>query len=560
MDALLAEVPMKSAVRLALILVLARSLPCLADEPHQHEHGSPPERLGTVDFPISCEAAARPAFQRGVALLHSFWYDAAEKSFREAARLDPSCGMAWWGVAMSNFHPVWAAGNPGGEPSPAELARGIEAAAKAKAAGARTERERDYIDAVGAYYRDAATVGHPVRARAFESAMETVYRKNPDDREAGIFYALSILGTSLPSDRTYAGQKKAAEILNRILPEAPDHPGIAHYIIHSLDYPQLASLALPAARSYAKIAPDAPHALHMPSHIFTRLGLWEDSIRSNLASSAAARKYVEKSAPGATAFDDLHAQDYLEYAYLQLGRDGEAAEVARRVEAVERLDVPNFAAAYCLGATPTRYAVERGDWAAAARLEARPATFPWPKFRNAEALVVFGRALGGARTGNPAAAREAVARLEAIGKELGEKGDRYWAGQVEIERLEAASWIARAEGKNEEALRLAKSAVDLEAATDKHPVTPGPIMPARELYGDMLLALDKPAAALAEYETSLQTAPNRLHALAGAARAAKAAGDPAKAKTYYQRIAALTRGADGHRAEITEAREAAKAD
>jgi hypothetical protein len=462
--------------------------------------------------------------------------------------------MAYWGVAMSNFHPIWAAGNPGGEPSPAEMQRGIEAVAKARAAGAKTERERDYIAGVEAFYRDADKSDHRARSLAFEAAMERVCRKYPGDREAGIFYALAILGTVSPADKTYAAQKKAAEILNRALPQAPEHPGIAHYLIHSFDYPALASLALPAARSYAKIASDAPHALHMPSHIFTRLGLWEDSIQSNLASAAAAQRYVAKVAPGATSFDDMHAEDYLEYAYLQLGRDAQARGVAEKAARVERLDVPNFAAAYALAAVPTRYAIERGKWSDAARLEPKPAGFPWEKFRNAEAIVYFGRALGAARSGDLAAAREALGRLETIKSELDRKGNKYWASQVEIQRLEAASWLARAEKKDDEALRLARSAADLEDATDKHPVTPGAILPARELLGDLLLDLRQPGPALKEYEASLSVAPNRFHGLAGASRAARDAGDQAKARTYSARLAALAARSDSDRPEILDAK------
>jgi hypothetical protein len=552
---------MKNSRLLVLLLLLPAVAPAgLADEPHQHEHGAPPERLGKVDFAVSCSKAARPQFERGVALLHSFWYDAAEKAFLEAAKADPSCAMAYWGVAMSNFHPIWAAGNPGAEPTPAELRKGIDAVAKAKAAAARTERERDYIAAVEAFYRDADRLDHRARSLAFEAAMERVFAKYPGDRESGIFYALAILGTVSPADKTYAAQKKAAGILNRILPEAPEHPGVAHYLIHSFDYPPLASLALPAARSYAKIASDAPHALHMPSHIFTRLGLWDDSIQSNLASAAAAQRYVAKAAPGATSFDDLHAADYLMYAYLQLGRDTEARGVVERVARVERLDVPNFAAAYALAAVPTRYAVERGKWSDAAKLVPRPSGFPWEKFENAEAILCFGRALGAARSGDLAAAREAAARLETIKNDLDRKGDRYWSGQVEIQRLEAASWIARAEKKDEEAIRLARSAADLEGSTDKHPVTPGSIIPARELLGDLLLDLQQAGAALGEYEASLAVAPNRLHGLAGAARAARASGDRDKAQTYSAKLLALASHADADRADVVEVRKSAAPD
>jgi tetratricopeptide (TPR) repeat protein len=552
---------MKDSRLLVLLLLLPAVAPAgLADEPHQHEHGAPPEKLGKVNFAVSCSEAVIPQFERGVALLHSFWYDAAEKAFLDVAKADPSCAMAYWGVAMSNFHPIWAAGNPGAEPSPAELQKGAEAVAKARAAGAKTERERDYIAGVEAFYHDASTLDHRARSLAFESSMERVYSKYPRDRESGIFYALAILGTVSPADKTYTAQKKAAGILNRILPEAPEHPGIAHYLIHSFDYPPLASLALPAARSYAKIASDAPHALHMPSHIFTRLGLWEDSIQSNLASSAAAQRYVARAAPGVTSFDDLHASDYLEYAYLQLGRDAEARGVVERVARVERLDAPNFAAAYALAAVPTRYAVERGKWSDAARLEARPSTFPWEKFRNAEAILCFGRALGAARSGDLAAAREAVGRLETIQSELDRKGDKYWSGQVEIQRLEAASWIARAERKDEEALRMARSAADLEGSTDKHAVTPGSIVPARELLGDLLLDLQQPGPALQEYEASLAVAPNRFHGLAGAGRAARAAGDQDKARTYSAKLLALAGRGDADRADIDDAKRSAARD
>src|SRR5262249_32035072 len=296
--------------------------------------------------------------------------------------------------------------------------------------------------------------------------------------------------------------------------------------------------------------------LHMPSHIFTRLGLWEDSIQSNLASAATAQKYMAKVMPGATSFDDLHAEDYLEYAYLQLGRDSEAEGVVQTVARVERIDVPNFAPAYAVAAVPTRYVIERQKWSDAAKLEAKPASFPWEKFRNTEAILCFGRALGAARSGDPAAARESLGRLEAIEKALTDKGDKYWAGQAAIQRLEAESWILRAEGENDEALRSARAAAEREASTEKHPVTPGSIVPARELLADLLLDLKQPAAALQEYETSLATAPNRLHALSGAARSAKASGDSAKSSGYYEKVAPLAAGADGQRAETAEAGQA----
>src|SRR6185436_6537934 len=283
---------------------------------------------------------------RAVALLHSFWYDEAEKSFNEVAAADPSCAIAYWGVAMSLYHPIWAG------PTPPEVKRGQEAVAKARAAGAKTERERDYIAAIEAFFRDAQGVDHRTRALAYEKAMEGVSARYPDDREAAIFHALALLGTASPADKTYARQKQAGEILNRVLPAQPDHPGVAHYLIHSFDYPELAELALPAARSYSKIAESSPHALHMPSHIFVRLGLWDDSIRANEESAAAARAHVEKTQPGAASFDELHALDYLTYSFLQEGRDAEARTMVERVRKVDKLDNPNFAAAYALAAVP----------------------------------------------------------------------------------------------------------------------------------------------------------------------------------------------------------------
>lgn len=533
-------------------LLFALPLASPADEPHQH--GTAPEKLGKVSFPVSCNDAARSKFERGVALLHSFWYDEAEKTFLEVTSTDPACAMGWWGVAMANFHPIWAAGNPGAEPTAPELAKGREAARKAQEVGAKTDREREYIAAVDAYYRDADRVAHPGRARAFETAMERVYRDNPKDREAGIFYALAILGTVSPTDKSYTSQKKAAEILNRVIPETPDHPGAAHYLIHSFDYPPLAELALPAARSYAKIAPDSPHALHMPSHIFTRLGLWDDSIQSNVASSAAARRNVARAHPGATSFDDLHAQDYLEYAYLQTGQDAKARAVVEEVSRTRSLDVPSFAAAYALAAVPARFVIERRKWEDTGVLALCPEDFPWAKFQNAEALLHFAKALGGVRTKNLESARAEVGRLDEIGKALAQKKDLYWGGQVEIARREAAAWIARAEGKNEEAVRLARSAADLEDSTDKHPVTPGAIVPARELLADLLVEIGQHAAALKEYEASLVSTPNRFNGLYGAGRAAKLAGDNARARTYFEKLLAVAGNADGRREELAEAR------
>ena len=529
----------------------ATAAPAAAQEPAHEHHSGEAEKLGRVDFAVSCSPAAQERFGRAVALLHSFWYDEAEKAFAEVTRLDPSCAMGDWGVAMSLFHPIWAAANPAGAPSPAELERGRTAAAKARAAGGKTSRERDYIAAVSAFYAAPGTGDYPVRAMTFENAMQGVHSRNPKDREAGIFYALALLGNAPPTDKTYARQKQAAEILNRLLPDAPEHPGIAHYLIHSFDYPRLAELALPAARAYSKIAAASPHALHMPSHIFTRLGLWEDSIQSNLASAETAKRHVRATQGSDYAsFDQLHALDYLEYAYLQQARDVEARRALDEVAGVEKLDAPNFAAAYALAAVPARYALERRQWKEATALTVRPAGFPWAKFSYAEALIHFARAIGGARGGDVATAKDALAKLEAIHAGRVEAKDLYWAGQVEIQKLAAGAWIAQAEGRSDEALKLMRAAADLEDATDKHPVTPGQVLPARELLGDLLLEQGRAPEALKEYEVSLQTAPGRFNSLLGAVGAAEKAGQDGKARELYARLEALCARSDGSRPEL----------
>jgi len=532
----------------AILLALFCSGLANAQETHTHRHDSS-EKLGRVNFPVSCNAAAQKQFNRATALLHSFWYEEAEKTYTEITRMEPKCSMAYWGVAMSLYHPVWAPATP------AELQKGWAAVEKAKTVGGRTARERDYIAAIEAFYRDSGTLDHRSRALAYEKAMERVSLSHPKDREAAIFYSLALLGTALNTDKTYANQKKAADILNRILPEEPEHPGVAHYLIHSFDYPQLATLALPAARSYAKIASSSPHALHMPSHIFTRLGLWQESIQSNLASAAMAKKHVAMSHPGAASFDQLHALDYLVYAYLQGAEDQKARQILGQVAALNKVDAPVVAAAYAFTAIPARYALERRRWSEAARLELHPASFPWDHFRYAEAMIYYARAVGAARSGNPASARKDVEKLSAIQNTLTEPRGSYWANQAEVERRTADAWLALAEGNRAEALTLMRSAADLEATTEKHPVTPGPIIPARELLGDMLIELNQPEQALREFESSLGDSPNRFNVLFGAARAAELSGDKKKAGDYYAKVVTLTAHADSDRTELQKARE-----
>src|SRR5713101_3304683 len=460
-------------MRLTRVLYLGLACACLALGPtaiSQHEHPAGElGKFGKVNFATSCDGAVQPGFNRAVAILHSFGYEKAAGAFAEAAEKDPACGMAFWGLAMTYYHPIWEA------PNPTVLKQGWAAVERAKSAGAKTQRERDYVAAIEVFYKDSDKLDHSTRALAYEKAMEQLQARYPDDREAAIFYALALQGSASPADKTYANQKKAGAILEKILGEQPVHPGVAHYIIHAYDYPPLAARALDAARSYAKIAPDSPHALHMPSHIFTRLGLWQESIESNLASEAAARKY---NAPG----NELHAQDYLVYAYLQGAQDRAAKKVIDAAPPPVKDDPQYFNALYATGSMASRYAVERHQWKEAAALAVRPNTFPGGRYAWAEANMRFARALGASRVGD------------------------IDSGKKEVQQH-------------------MRHAADHEDSTDKHPVTPGVILPARELLGEMLLELKQPAEALAEFEGTLRTAPDRYNALSGAARAAKLSGN-----------------------------------
>jgi hypothetical protein len=515
------------------------------DGQQQHHHGE----LGSVHFPVSCSLEARKSFSGAVAMLHSFWYAEAEKTFSEVTRMDPGCAMGYWGIAMSLYHPIWV------PPNSAELRNGAAAIEKAKTIGAKTQRERDYIAALEVYYKDSDRVPHQDRARAWREAMQRLAARYPEDREAAIFFALALIGTAPATDKTYANQKQAAAILNRILPEQPNHPGIAHYLIHSYDSPPLAALALPAARSYASIAPASPHALHMPSHIFTRLGLWQDSIQSNLASASAAKNHMARTHPGAAAQDQLHALDYLVYAYLQGCQDARARRIVEETAAISKVDAEVFQAAYAFAAIPVRYALERRRWSDAAAIQVHPPTFPWDRFRYAEAIVYFARAIGSARSGDPAAARIETEKLRSIWKAMEHTDGNYdWSAQVEMQGLAASAWVAHAEGNNEEAVRLMRSAAELEDKTEKHPVTPGAVLPARELLGDLFMELDLPARALPEFETTLRNLPKRFNATFGAARSAELSGDRNKAKQRYTELIELCADADSPRLELQNAR------
>lgn len=505
-------------------------------------------KVEEVDFATSCGPAVQHTFKHAVWTLHSFWYPEALKDFTAVTEVEPGCAIGYWGIAMSHWYPLWF------PPSPAALQAGSNAVAKAIAAPTKTKREKDYIAAIAAFYRDSDKLDHRTRAVAYEKAMEQVYLRYPEDREAAVFYALALVTTALPTDKTYANQRKAAEILNKVWKEQPNHPGVVHYLIHSDDSPQFAQAGIEAAICYAKIAPDVPHALHMPSHIFTRLGMWQESIESNRAAHAAALAYVRKSlGPGGFDGETVHTMDYLEYAYLQTAQDGLAKTVVDELVSFHQSAGANLPTAYAVAAIPVRFALERRDWQAAASLSAPAIGFPLERFPWAEAMISFGRALGDARTENITGAQTEIAQLQSLEDKLKGK-DTYWASQIEVQRMGAAGILAHVQGDETKAVELLRAAADLEATMDKHPATPSAVLPARELLADLLLELNHPDAALREYKEMLRTDPNRFRSLLGEARAAKELGDTAVAHYAYQKLVALSKPAALERSEVAEAK------
>ena len=493
-------------------------------------------KLGKVHFETSCKPEAQRLFDRAMLYQHSFWYRASQKTFEEVLKADPECAIAYWGIALSL---LW---NPHTTPAAKNLAEGAAALAKAQSVGAKTERERDYVAALGAMYADYDKVDHRTRLLAYAKAMEQLAARYPNDDEAQIHYALALNTSASPSDKTYANQLKGAAILEVIAKRQPQHPGVAHYLIHLYDYPPIADKGIEAARRYAKIAPDAPHALHMPSHIFTRVGYWQESIDSNIASG--------RSAHTAGDFhEELHAMDYLVYAYLQLGQDKKAGDVVEAMTTVTGFTETALPGPYARAVSPARYAIERGDWKAAAALEVRPSPLP-----QVQAITYFARAVGAARSGTPAAAKADIAKLGEMEDKLGQAKDAYWAGQVDIEKQIATAWVLYAEGKRDEALAAMSAAADAEDKTEKHPVTPGVPKPAREFYAGMLLESGMPREALAAFEATLKKEPNRLDAYVGAAKAAEKAGDPAKAREYYEKVVTVGSDADKTRTDVADAR------
>ena len=493
------------------------------------------DQLGKVDLQNSCSPAVQESFQRAVAMLHSFRYAETEKAFREVLAQDPSCAIATWGVAailMAN--PLASVGPP---PQWAERAQA--AIDQGRKIGARTQRERDYIEAGAAYYEDWANRPERTRQLNRARAFEALAARYPTDDEAQIFYALYLAATQSLADQTYKTYLTAAETLEKQFAKHPDHPGIAHYLIHSYDAPPIATQGLPAARRYASIAPAAPHALHMPSHIFTRVGAWAESAATNERAAVAAKQDRD-------ADQQVHAMDYMTYAYLQLARDGDARRVMEETAAVTGFT--SHAGPYGQAAIPARYAIERGDWKQAVTLEPRTSKFPYTA-----ALTHFARALGAARSGDAVAAEKDVQELARIRDTLKAAKNEYWATEVEVSRLGAAAWTALALGKREEALGLMRSAADIEDKNEKHIVTPARIVPARELLGEMLLELKRPADALKEFEASHVREPERFRGYVGAAQAAAQSGDKAKAKRYFARLVELA-GQGTARPELAQAR------
>jgi hypothetical protein len=522
---------------LFLILAVFWSAPMLTAQ----EKTGNPEKLGKVHFPVSCAPAAQQQFDRAVAMLHSFWVAPAAKAFAEVTQSDPECAMAYWGIAVNRR------ANPlAGAPDAAALKDGWEAVEKAKSIGPKTERERDYVAAIGNYYKDWEKLDHQTRVLAYEKSMEQVYVRYPEDSEAAVFYALALdeAVTVVPADKNFTRQLKAAAILEKVLAAQPEHPGALHYVLHTYDFPPLADRGLSAAGRYGEVAPAVPHPLHMPSHIYSMLGMWQDSIKSNQAALSVAPGYV-------------HALDFMVYAYLQGAQDAEAKRgVERSAELQKKQGAAGVAnptgavlAPYtALAAIPARYAIERGAWAEAAALQPAPTT------PAADAITYFARAMGSARSGGLDSARKDIEQLRRISDELVRSKQDYWAQQVEIQRSAAVAWVTYGEGKKDEALRLMRSAADQEDTSQKDVAMENRLWPMRELLGEMLPGTNEPAKALKEFEVSLQSARNRYRGLYGAAKAAERSGDRERARSYYERLVALCSYADTDRPELAEAK------
>ena len=526
---------------LRLVLLLSFIGVAATGAGEQHEHAASPDKLAEAHFPVSCAPGTQTQFDRALVMLHSFWYQQGLDAFTEITKRDPACAMAHWGIA------VLARGNPlVSAPDAAGFKKGSDAIQQAQALGATTDRERDYINSMAIYYKNGRSVDHRARVLAYEQAMEHIYRKYPEDPEAAVFYALAVNEaiTVLPADKKYTRPTKAADILEKVLATHPNHPGALHYFIHSCDFPPLASRCLAAARRYAGIAPSAPHALHMPSHIFSMLGMWPESIQSNQAALAASKTYV-------------HAMDFMEYAYLQRAQDGEAKRLVRESEMLREVQtsalnhsptgaVLGVYTAYA--AIPARYALERGQWAEACSLEVHT-TVP-----AADAITHFARAIGCVRVGNPAAAQKDIGQLELLRRRVSQAKDAYWAEQIDIQKTGAEAWLAYAEGKKDVAVRLMRAAADREDQSEKHVAMEHRLWPMRELLAELMLSLNEPTKALKEFEASFALSRNRFRGLYGAAKAAERSMDAKKARAYHEKLVAMCSEADTLRPELRESK------
>lgn len=510
--------------------------------------GSGTTKLGSVAFFTSCPEKSKPDFELAMALLHSFEYDEAEKVFAKIIRDEPGCAMAYWGVAMSNFHPLWT------PPTLEELQKGSKAIKIAKGIDNKSKRESEYINAISHLFTDWERVDHHTRCLNFEKEMENLYKNYPEDKEAAILYALALNAAADPADKSFSRQRKAGSILSGLYPNEPDHPGVVHYIIHTYDSPELAELALPAARKYASVAPSSAHALHMPSHIFTRLGLWEEGINSNLASVTSAKCYAEATGMKGHWDEELHGLDYLVYSYLQRGENELAKRQIEYLDSIQVVTPLSFKVAYSFAAMPARYVLENKSWPEASKLTSRHVSFPWSRFPWQRAIIHFTRLLGSVHTGELDSARLELRELNRLYDTLVEQKNQYQATQVKIQATSGEAWLRLAEGNKNKALELMYLAAEMEDKTGKHPVTPGEVVPARELVADMLMEMNEPAKALEEYEADLKKHPNRFNALHGAATAASKSGNIEKAKHYYAQLIAVANSPYAIRSEIRGAK------
>jgi len=517
------------------VLVLASCAAKQVEAPKEVPKSEEP-KLGTVNFPVSCTEDAAKYINRGLAFLHHMTYGVSKRQFQTATAIDPDCAIGYWGQAMTGIHPLWS-----DKPTQQTFNTGKSLLDKALLSANKTERENDYIAAALQYYTPGWTPDEKANLKSFEKGWEAVYMKYPDDLEARSFYALSYLAGADPQDKSYEIQLRTGQLLERVLYEVPNHPGAHHYTIHAFDYPPLAEKALKVAYNYGNIAPDIPHALHMPTHIFTRLGLWDDSIEMNKRSAAAALKHP---AHGAISLHYLHALDYLAYSYLQKGQDLKAQDVLNEIASLQGSIQKHVVSSYTLASVSARIALERHNWEKASRVKAiEPGNYPLRSHPAMFAITHFARAMGAANSGKDEIAKQEIAILGEL-KNKEAKSSAYWAKQIEIQLLCAVAWLTYNQGLQTQGLNVMKKAADLESTTDKHPITPGEILPARELYGDMLFESKSYADALKQYEKALIRSPNRFNSLYGAARAAELAGDVGKAQWYYSKFVELTKEAE----------------